>query len=1237
MAKDFTLEKPLELFNAYVTNISASASYGADGSSCQMTLVGGVDPTTGKSLDGFDKDWEPDFPELGTAVGIKWGEFTFGGIFQRYTHKKSTGGYTWDIVIESPAKVLDGIQVILEGFQGTSFTGASNADPLRPFNPQREPVFTNQMNNIWNPFAIRENYQFGGGGREGVNPYTGGVFGGSNVNSAGFPALDALRIVQQISTGAGDPSEAIWPLPVESWAHGEFGGKATFGESEYLVDLNSIIDIPDYPQYFRVKGPVQSLNALIQETVDVVVHDYIVSVAPCSASKSEIAAEFPRDVQQSWRDWYDELIEKTKAEYGGEESSIAGATRIGYQIDTSGEDSFYTSSFVPLIKINVEDKSLPPEEGVIAKFVKDQEMGHYGEKKLIGADTGKEYNDAVTQKLVIGGKASRYYKSHYPIPIWGKTKYGKAQYNLGPSPDYSPGGKAGILLNDDASYDATILEIRAAMSGRETWEAYHIIKSRLEGGADQGNFCSLALTEVTWARLQQGKGLPVDFMDTSARTSGKLASTYLNQNITQQLDQIFNAVKGAADQFYGQKFMIPLPVEPGGIDNNLKWITEDMEYINSWDIASSAWIDGVEVINKNPGGGPQPFRDISFYDSDGRPKQCAVYPKDILGTHDFSSLGDSYTAGFGGIATTKASIEDDIMWIDWNGVLTALVPAECPKVLNYDEFTTPVNGIASLAYLIGGVSLNPRVYGMFGFENLQFPLGPAAVIPAMFGVPQESNRYCWGPWYQYSKLDGRAEVEFIDSLKPETFGNWVDTNNAGWAYSQVGNAMLGGQESGYVELAEIPQYNLTQRFFETGPYVTSMDINIGTGGVTTNYKFNTWTRQFGKLAKYNVDRLSRINKNTIKFLQEQRGKFNKRPLPQKQMLQPAQNKGPNFKTWLLQQSPAVQAQFGFFGLNKAKPGNPPQQNPLGPHHYDMSGNRLPENDPEVDPTRAGVGSSSVNSLLGPMSQDYKGSAVCGHEALWTPIAINRDLEETPSPGFEAPAQPEQTSEGPFGKGADHVGPTAYELDPYFFFGSPRDQGYGILGHNDSTEDLNIQKTEGDITKVRTIALKGPLVLSGPGFDLGDLPTPEGDSQWKYDESTKEGNRAKWKAGPVSLMWDDERKVWAGGHQLIQGIAIEDITAPDSPSDPTYFWVEIYRKGWEKLPDTTEKVKCVNRDPSLEQKNVEGKVYVVASRINYEWVPIWVGCPQEDEDSSSSSGGGSTYGSSLSQSDGTTFF
>jgi hypothetical protein len=121
------------------------------------------------------------------------------------------------------------------------------------------------------------------------------------------------------------------------------------------------------------------------------------------------------------------------------------------------------------------------------------------------------------------------------------------------------------------------------------------------------------------------------------------------------------------------------------------------------------------------------------------------------------------------------------------------------------------------------------------------------------------------------------------------------------------------------------------------------------------------------------------------------------------------------------------------------------------------------------------------------------------------------------------------------------------------------------------------------------------------------------------------------------MWDDERKVWAGGHQLIQGIAIEDITAPDSPSDPTYFWVEIYRKGWEKLPDTTEKVKCVNRDPSLEQKNVEGKVYVVASRINYEWVPIWVGCPQEDEDSSSSSGGGSTYGSSLSQSDGTTFF
>ena len=33
-----------------------------------------------------------------------------------------------------------------------------------------------------------------------------------------------------------------------------------------------------------------------------------------------------------------------------------------------------------------------------------------------------------------------------------------------------------------------------------------------------------------------------------------------------------------------------------------------------------------------------------------------------------------------------------------------------------------------------------------------------------------------------------------------------------------------------------------------------------------------------------------------------------------------------------------------------------------------------------------------------------------------------------------------------------------------------------------------------------------------------------------------------------------------------------------------------------------------RDPSLEQPLIKNQVFVIAVRVNYEWLPLWVGCP-----------------------------
>ena len=90
-------------------------------------------------------------------------------------------------------------------------------------------------------------------------------------------------------------------------------------------------------------------------------------------------------------------------------------------------------------------------------------------------------------------------------------------------------------------------------------------------------------------------------------------------------------------------------------------------------------------------------------------------------------------------------------------------------------------------------------------------------------------------------------------------------------------------ESGSVEIAEFPEFNVGDRFAAVGPYVTNLDISIDIGGCKTTYKFNTWTPNFGKLTKYNIDRIARINKSSLAFLQRERGKVTKQGFPRLQM------------------------------------------------------------------------------------------------------------------------------------------------------------------------------------------------------------------------------------------------------------------------------------------------------------------------------------------------------------------
>lgn len=1047
MSDDIVANEPPMIFGGYIESVSMSIGYGADSGFCQMSVVFENDGPL------RSRDFDLNFPNVGTACAFKFGECTFGGIFQRYTHKKSLDGYRYDVILESPGKWLDGIQIILDHFQGTRYTINGVADSI-----------TNQLDNVWNPFAIRENYEYGG------------IYGGSNTNSAGFPAIDALNLIQEISQGLH-----------------AFGGPAHFGDSYYEVDLSEVINIT--PDYFRLGGQTQSLASIIQECCDIAMHDYIVFIEP-----------------------------KT----GG--------------IQESGPINN------PVIKVKVIDKSFNADTDFIKTVVNQYEK----EQKLISADHGKEFPDIVTQRIVIGGAASRINVSSanppYAYPVWGKTMigFGAERYLLGDGLEMN--SKVPLYIKStNSQYVTDVLEIRCAMSGFNTWVLYHLLKNKTFPF-----FTNIGVTDYHINGLINGTITINSLLNTTSSVADYYTKIYTGENFMEFINKIYDEVRQAGEEFYGKKFLVALPAEPGGLANNLKFTAEDYQYISSWVISSSAWSN------------TKPFSDLAFYDGDGKLKHCAIWNADDK--YDYSGLGSNWGTGAlwaQGVGTYQVTVDQDIYW--YNNLPWASV--EVPAVSAYDSITTQQYGLFHLIKWFKGQTPNVNIMSSFGAEGgpLTYEIKPRRVGPKTFGIAQESNRYTWGPWWWVSDKRGKAEARVEDNLKPETFGSAQALDEVGFSYANTAGATINSVESGYVELAEVPKYNLAEKFAGSGPYVTNININIGIDGIKTNYKFNTWTPQFGKLAKYNADRIARINKNFIRFMQDKRSKWTKPPFPSKEPKSGSVHGNPNM----------ISPIWGLHPMNG------------------IFGNMLNINGKPVPNVINGHAVNAMNAFAKNKETSY-GS---GFEQIYSPMTVKREGDKA-------------TKEQPL--------PTKADLNPYFPPIKEDDNLYGVseekaktdfqISLSNSEKGLDLKDPDNEsVTEIRSMApLRGPLLLSGWGYTLTDAPTP-GENR-EFDEDAI-NNRNLWKSGPVHLSWDEEREVWSGGPQILEGILDSDITKPDSIAEPSEFTVKIYRKGYEDEWDHHEEIiTCYNRDMSLEVANKEDKIYIMLIRINYEWRPLWVGCP-----------------------------
>ena len=787
------------LFGAYVQSISTSIGWGGQGGTCQFVLV--EDPANGITVN---------FPTVGTAAGFQYGKFYFGGIFQRYTYQESLSGRVYNVILESPAKLLDGIQVILDEFQGTVFEPANAFyGPWNNFRTGQKPTqFTYgspYVFNVWNPFAELENYQFSNG------PFGQGHFGRADVNSAGMPVATLFEVLQQFGQG-----------------NGNFGGKARFGESVYRFDFTEVIDAMNtYAPYYRVKGPTQSLNNILADVCDVIQHDY-----------------YP-------------------------------------QITSDGRPAARRDAIAdPIIKIRMLSRAAQPSSGIIEDFVASTKASG----KLISSAFGEEFSSATTQKVVLGAPVTRYYNALVTnmLSVWGKRSNGTFVLG-GPATtvytDPSHTNQIGLQYPDTfgaGTYNATVFELRMAMGGMETWTTYKAFQNM--AGVEPNTHLYIGdyppwtsqiyTTQAILQNLADG-GAMADAMS-MVNTDLKQVQNAYTQAQTELNQKIFNVVSKAATEFYGQQFFARLPFEEGGLQNNLRFISEDTQYEASYEIADAAWYYDLN------GNESSPILDVASYDGTGKLRSHSVFIND--GISDFSAFGSEYAFGFGGfVCTSKGGPDKDIYW-DPNLGPYALVRTGA-QVRAYDSYTTPDEGLTKLAQLFFDINIPPAAYKGMGKQSAQISIPPAVSLPTAIGVPQKSNRYLWGPWYTNFGNQGNAEVVIDNTLSPETFGSRNLLNQAGLAAATTGIGQMEAVESGFVEVAEFPEFNVGDRFALTGPYVTDLNIDIGLDGCKCTYRFNTWTPNFGKLTKYNTDRIARIRTGGIAFAQQQRARREKRPFP----------------------------------------------------------------------------------------------------------------------------------------------------------------------------------------------------------------------------------------------------------------------------------------------------------------------------------------------------------------------
>lgn len=994
---------------------------------------------------------------VGTPFSFTHSSFRFDGILSTFSQIDSFNGHpTYDVILTQPTALLEGTQVILTGYVG----------------PTNDSVFNSIISSSGATFQITNLLNVYGYLEDG-----GANFGNAMENEGGllWEGNQGVKHALTVLTSSS-PSGATTT---------NFGSMLAYRGHTYELDLTNL---PTAPTFYRIGG------ATFMTLLDVI---------------SSICQDGGVDY----------MVKMTK-------NSGNGPHTIGFR---------------------TIDRVLPSTLGQIGNFIN-------GQSDLNNSNRGQELRNDLTQVFIVGGNVEvlqplENWTSTNPfvMPFWGFDINGNPI--LGQKPDGTFFADDDHIMNLNASaiadimgalslglsYTTNILELRCALRDYDSWAGYlSIYKPDI----------ATALGLVGAVKYDDSgfvQKFVQDFIDDRIETAKQFGFVNESQNWTTVFQRFYEWIRNQAETFYGKQFLVQIPYEV-----KVKIIPDEVATLYSHEPSDGGFLPegssplGLNYINENFFLDPQGrFTPFLRFQGNAQFKSAAT----ITG-FDNGSLPQDYK-----IVTANPSILDDSLIIQpnsdpsytylylknydildgptlVNGLISGggkiffavipgqIVPVPCMIISIsspvFTQGTDPLGGIDDIATMLNVTQENLLLAATFRASSFPMKIHPPAIYPNGVAVAIRSNQFTYGPWGK-SRADGKVAFEQDSTLVPWEYGGYGTMNQA--AIAKLNNIATGNQvlERGFFEKAGEPQYSIGDLLYAGGPVVTNIDVNIGTQGVNTEYRMETFVPRVGVFIRENADRLKRFGKAYQQLRKSIRQLFIERNKTQSII----NSYGRGF----------------MYGTSYAIRQETPHA-VLGGHLYtdsDLAGKSYPL-------VYTQTFQESIANVQAQNDDYYRVTACMSFDGLLRPLSTN----------------PWASGISSFRSSQDEfvTGPTVSSLMP---LQSVNDFMWYSSG--DTYSGLNNRSSSGDITNARLIGLRGPMLLSGWGFDIFGNPVPNLSASgtdpvqnWDKDNFPPNYlvNSQNFPSGPIDLRWNKFSAVWQA-----PGIILGEISgSPLSPGGTT---------------------------------------------------------------------------------------